>query len=156
MGLRQLRQTTRGMRPPERKGPPERPMVPKASGAFRWQLPCRATPVHCTQTGRLLQGLMLALHWPLDPGLWTLAFGPWPRRALVAIGTGRFRRSSLSARDGARTPLNQPMIIQQPIRRIVQTAVGSFSTKFRSPRLSKHARSSPAELQESHRLTFGR
>jgi transposase len=38
------------------KGPPERPMVPKASMAFRWQLPCLATPVNCTQTGWLLQG----------------------------------------------------------------------------------------------------
>src|SRR6478609_5806187 len=25
----------------KRKGPPERPVVPKASIAFRWQLPCR-------------------------------------------------------------------------------------------------------------------
>jgi hypothetical protein len=40
----------------KRKGPPERPMVPKASKAFRWQWPCLATPVNCTQTGWLLQG----------------------------------------------------------------------------------------------------
>jgi hypothetical protein len=32
-------------RDPKRKGPPERPMVPKASKAFRWQfaLPCDAS-----------------------------------------------------------------------------------------------------------------
>ena len=29
---------------------------PKSSKAFRWQLPCLATPVNCTQTGWLLQG----------------------------------------------------------------------------------------------------
>jgi len=33
---------------------------------------------------------MLALHWPSDPDLWTLAFGHWSRRTLVAIGAGRF------------------------------------------------------------------
>jgi hypothetical protein len=81
---------------------------------------------------------MLALRWPLDPGLWTLAFGHWSRRTQVAIGTGRFRRSSFSARDGARNPLNQPSIIQQSIRRTVQTTIKSSSMKFRSPRLSKH------------------
>jgi hypothetical protein len=48
-------ETIRASRPPKRKGPPERPMVPKASQAFRWQLPCLA-PVNCTQTGWLLQG----------------------------------------------------------------------------------------------------
>ena len=80
--------------------------------------------------------------WTLAP--WTLAFGHRSRRTLVAIGTGRFRRSSLSARDGARNPLDQPPIIQQSIRRIVQTTIRSSSMKFRSPRLSKHARSLPA------------
>ena len=89
--------------------------------------------------------MTLALHWPsLDPGPWTLAFGHWSRRTLVAIGTGRFRRSSFSARDGARNPLDQPSKIQQPIRRIVQTTIKGSSMKFRSRTLSKHARSPPA------------
>ena len=81
---------------------------------------------------------MLALRWPSGHWPWTLAFGHWSRRTLVAIGTGRFRRSSFSARDGARNPLNQPATIQQPIRRTVQTAIKSSSMKFRSQRLSKH------------------
>ena len=68
-------------------------MVPKASKAFRWQLPCRALPpVNCTQTGWLLAGLMLALlafwtlalgRWPLDTG----PVGPWSPSALVAWGS---------------------------------------------------------------------
>jgi hypothetical protein len=80
----------------------------------------------------------------LDLGLWTLAFGHWSRRTLVAIGTGRFRRSSFSARDGARNPLDQPPIIQQPTRRIVQMTIKSSSMKFRSPRLSRHRGRRPA------------
>ena len=60
-------------------------MVRKASKAFA---------VRCQLTARrlasCLQGLMLALHWPSDPDLWTLAFGHWSRRTLVAIGAGRF------------------------------------------------------------------
>jgi len=60
-------------------------MVRKASKAFA---------VRCQLTARrlasCLQGLMLALHWPSDPDLWTLAFGQWSRRTLVAIGAGRF------------------------------------------------------------------
>jgi hypothetical protein len=56
------------------------------------------------------QGLMLALRWPSDPdpldtGLWTLV----PSDA----GCHRrwsLRRSSFSARDGARNPINQPTI----------------------------------------------
>src|SRR3954454_8307977 len=51
---------------------------------------CRVVPVDCTQTGLLPAGLMLALRWPLDPDLWTLAFGQWSRRTLVAIGAGHF------------------------------------------------------------------
>ena len=79
---------------------------------------------------------MLALHWPS---------GPWPLdarlRTLVPSDAGRHRhwslgRSSFSARDGARNPLDQPPIIQQPIRRIVQTTIKGSSIKFRSPRLS--------------------
>src|SRR3954454_14590669 len=58
-------------------------MVRKASRGF-----CRAVPVNCTQTGWLLAGLMLALRWPLDPDLWTLAFGHRSRRTLVTIGAG--------------------------------------------------------------------
>src|SRR5258708_26481255 len=96
----------------QRKGPPERPMVPKASKAFRWQLPYLTTPVNCTQTGWLLQGRCSLYTGLLDPGPWTLAFVHWSRRTLVAIGTGRFRRSSFSARDGARNPPNQPPKIQ--------------------------------------------
>src|SRR6476646_10187068 len=80
----------------------------------------------------------------LDPDPWTLAFGHWSRRTLVAIGTGRFGRSSFSARDGARNPLDQPPIIQQLIRRIVQTITKGCSIKLRSSRLSKHAPSPPA------------
>src|SRR3954451_18568104 len=81
-------------------------------------------------------GLMLALHWPLDPDLWTLAFGRWSRRTLVAIGAGQFGAHPFSARDGARNPFDQPPTIQQPIRRIVETIVNGFSVKFGSPRLS--------------------
>jgi hypothetical protein len=51
---------------------------------------CRVVPDNCTQTGWLPAGLMLALRWPLDPDLWTLAFGQWSRRTLVAIGAGHF------------------------------------------------------------------
>ena len=48
-------------------------------------------------------GLMLALHWPF--GHWPL--DPWPlrrrsRRTPVTLGIGRYRHSSLLARDGAR------------------------------------------------------
>ena len=63
---------------------------------------------------------MLALHWPfgpwpLDAGLWTLVPSDagrhwhWSLSALVVFGSGR-----------CENPLNQPSIIQQPIRRIVQ------------------------------------
>src|SRR4051812_13669875 len=58
-------------------------MVRKASGAFA--VPCQLTarrPASCLQA--------LALHWPSDPDLWTLAFGQWSRRTLVAIGAFRF------------------------------------------------------------------
>jgi hypothetical protein len=81
---------------------------------------------------------MLALHWPSGP--WPLDAGLW---TLVPSDAGchrhwSLRRSSFSARDGARNPLDQPPIIQQPIRRIVQTTIKCSSMKFRSPRLSKH------------------
>ena len=55
-------------------------------------------PAH-TQTA-----LMLALHWPSEPRpLDPLPFGHWSRRTPVTIGIGRYRLSSLLARDGART-----------------------------------------------------
>ena len=54
-------------------------------------------PAH-TQTA-----LMLALHWPSEPRpLDPLPFGHWSRRTPVTIGIGRYRLSSLLARDGAR------------------------------------------------------
>jgi len=124
-------------RSPKRKGPPERPMVPKAQRLFvsnclalRRQLTARRLADCCRVDARFTLAF-----WTLAP--WTLAFGHRSRRTLVAIGTGRFRRSSLSARDGARNPLDQPPIIQQSIRRIVQTTIRSSSMKFRSPRLPK-------------------
>jgi hypothetical protein len=62
---------------PQRKGPPERPMVPKASKAFSLAiaLPCDASSLLADWLAAA--GLMLALHWPsgpwpLDAGLWTL------------------------------------------------------------------------------------
>ena len=60
-------------------------MVRKASGAFA--VPCQLA---ARRLASCLQGLMLALHWPSDPDLWTLASGQWSRRTLVAIGAGRF------------------------------------------------------------------
>ena len=80
---------------------------------------------------------MLALHWPsglwpLDAGLWTLVPSDAGRHPHWSLG-----RSSFSARDGARNPLDQPPIIQQSIRRIVRTTIRSSSMKFRSPRLPK-------------------
>jgi len=69
----------------------------------------------------------------LDAGLWTLVPSDAGRHRHWSLG-----RSSFSARDGARNPLDQPPIIQQPIRRIVQTTIKGSSIKFRSPRLSKH------------------
>jgi len=90
--------------------------------------------------------------WTLAP--WTLAFGHWSRRTLVAIGTGRFRRSSFSARDGARDPLDQPSIIQQPIRRIVQMTIKCSSMKFRSPWLSRHQGVDPFAIAKT--LEIGR
>ena len=95
-------------------------MVPKASRAFRWQLPCRATPVHCTHTGWLLQGLMLALHWPFGPwppdaGLWTLVPSDagchrhWSLSALVAFGSGRCEKPAQSTADNPTADLtNSP------------------------------------------------
>src|SRR6476620_11018642 len=79
---------------------------------------------------------MLALHWPSGP--WPLDAGLW---TLVPSDAGRhrhwsLRRSSFSARDGARNLLDQPPIIQLLIRRIVQTTIKGSSMKFRSPRLS--------------------
>jgi len=98
--------------------------------ALRRQLTARRLAGCCRVDARFTLAF-----WTLAP--WTLAFGHRSRRTLVAIGTGRFRRSSLSARDGARNPLDQPPIIQQSIRRIVQTTIRSSSMKFRSPRLPK-------------------
>ena len=77
--------------------------------ALRRQLTARRLAGCCRVDARFTLAF-----WTLAP--WTLAFGHWSRRTLVAIGTGRFRRSSFSARDGARNPLDQPSIIQQPIR----------------------------------------
>jgi hypothetical protein len=82
---------------PNEKGPPERPMVPKASGAFA--LPCQFAADRLAAAA----GLTLALHWPSGP--WPLdpwPFGRWSRRTPVTIGIGRNRHSSLLARDGAR------------------------------------------------------
>src|SRR5437762_9934000 len=82
--MRRPRGVYKGRKAPKRKGPPERPMVRKVSKAFA--VPCQLTARRLAP----LAGLMLALHWPSDPDLWTLAFGHWSRRTLVAIGAGRF------------------------------------------------------------------
>ena len=94
--------------------------------ALRRQLTARRLAGCCRVDARFTLAF-----WTLAP--WTLAFGHRSRRTLVAIGTGRFRRSSFSARDGARNPLDQPPMIQKPIRRIVQTTIKSSYMKFRSP-----------------------
>ena len=78
-------------------------MVPKPTG-FYFALPCQLAADRLAAAA----GLMLALHWPLDPGFWTLA--AW---TLVPSDVCHSRHWSLSAlvtvaRDGARTPLNQP------------------------------------------------
>ena len=125
-----------------------RPQNEKDHRRDRWsQKPQRLFVGNCLALRRQLAARRLAgccrvdarftlAFWTLAP--WTLAFGRWSRRTLVAIGTGRFRRSSFSARDGASNPLDQPPKIQQRIRRIVQTAIKCSSMKFKSPRLTKH------------------
>ena len=109
-------------------------MVPKAYRLLR-SITCQFS---CGQTGgcrRVDARFALAF--------WTLAFGPlavetsvpsdachpwhWSLSALVTVGAGWCER-----------PLDQPSIIQQSIRRTVQTTIKSSSMKFRSPRLSKH------------------
>ena len=77
-------------------------------------------PVSRRQTGWLPAGLMLALRWPLDPGLTTLAsrtlvpsdIGHWSALvafALVAVGSGWCEK-----------PLHQPTSIQRLIECAVQ------------------------------------
>jgi len=83
---------------PKRKGPPERPMVPKASKAFRSQLPYLA--LRRQLTARRLAGccrvdarFTLAFRTPAS-GRWPLDTGPvgrWLPLALVAFGARRFR-----------------------------------------------------------------
>ena len=73
-------------------------MVPKANG-FCLALPCQLAADRLAAAA----GLMLALHWPSGPRpLDPLPFGHWSRRTPVTIGIGRYRHSSLLARDGAR------------------------------------------------------
>ena len=100
---------------------------------------CRVVPVDCTQTGLLPAGLMLALRWPLDPDLWTLAFGQWSRRTLVAISAGhigsRRFRSGWCEKPVRSTTDNSTA---DPIQRMVQTIIIRSSMKFKSARLSIH------------------
>ena len=90
-------------------------MVPKAQRLFvgnclalRRQLTARRLAGCCRVDARFTLAF-----WTLAP--WTLAFGHWSRRTLVAIGTGRFRRSSFSARDGAKNPPRSPPILQKVV-----------------------------------------
>ena len=95
--LRQPRETIRVTRP-QTKGPPERPMVPNASKAFRWQLPCLT--LRRQLTARRLAGccrvdarFTLAFR-TLASGRWPLDTGPVGHRlpsALVAFGARRLR-----------------------------------------------------------------
>jgi hypothetical protein len=104
-------QTALRIAQPKRKGPPERPMVPKA----QWLLLCLASWLRTDWLAAA--GLMLALHWPSGP--WPLDIGPVGRLSLSALV--RYRHSSLLARDGARRPFDQPPSIQHPIPYMVQT-----------------------------------
>jgi len=93
-------------------------------------------PVNCTQTGGLLAGLMLALHWPsgprpLDAGLWTqVPSDAGLASALVALvlvtfGLGMVRETiSINRRQFNSDTTNGP-----------DTITGS-SMKFRSSKLS--------------------
>jgi hypothetical protein len=87
-------------------------------------------PVSCRQTGWLPAGLMLALRWPLDPGLTTLAsrtlvpsdIGHWSALvalALVAVGSGWCEK-----------PLHQPISIQRLIECAVQMKPMAPSQNF--------------------------
>jgi hypothetical protein len=104
---------------PQRKGPPARPMVPKASKAFSLAiaLPCDASSLHADWLAAA--GLMLALHWPsgprpLDAGLWTLVPSDTLPSALVAFGARRFRLGtvretrSINRRYPTAVPTNSP------------------------------------------------
>jgi len=71
--------------------------------------------------------------WALALGRWPLDTGPVGRRSPSALVAWAL---VVSARDGARNPLDQPPIIQLLIRRIVQTTIKGSSIKFGSPRLS--------------------
>jgi hypothetical protein len=62
-------QTALRIAQPKRKGPPERPMVPKA----QWLLLCLASWLRTDWLAAA--GLMLALHWPSGP--WPLDLGLW-------------------------------------------------------------------------------
>ena len=98
---------------------------------------------------------MLALHWPAGP--WPLDAGLW---TLVPSDTGRHRHWSLSAlvvfgSGRCEKPAQSTAIIQQPIRRIVQTTIKSSSMKFRSPRLSKHQGGIDGHWAACHRQDAG-
>ena len=115
-------------RSPKRKGPPERPMVPKASKAFRWQWPCLATLVNWTQTGWLLQCSLytgLLDPGPLDAGLWTQVPSDagchrhWSLSALVVFGSGRCEKPARSTADDPKAdPTNSPDDYQEFLHEI--------------------------------------
>ena len=83
-------------RDPKRKGPPERPMVPKAQRLFvgnclalRRQLTARRLAGGCRVDARFTLAF-----WTLALGSWPLGTGPvgrWLPSALVAFGARRFR-----------------------------------------------------------------
>src|SRR5579872_4822943 len=88
---------------------------PKSRKGFCWRMLCVASPCLAVfasswKRANQLLGLTLALHWPPDTGLWTLAFGHGSRR------TGRyrrwsFRRSSLGRGMVRETRFDQPTAI---------------------------------------------
>jgi hypothetical protein len=122
-------ETIRATRP-QRKGPPERPMVPKASKAFSLAiaLPCDASSLHADWLAAA--GLMLALHWPsrpwpLDAGLWTLVPSDtgchrhWSLSALVVFGSGRCEKPAQSTADNpTAVPTNSPDDYQEFLHEI--------------------------------------
>ena len=98
-------------------------------------------PAH-TQTA-----LMLALHWPSEPRpLDPLPFGHWSRRTPVTIGIGRYRLSSLLARDGARNHS-----INRTVQRSTKPPVPEFFVRLARWAASLGSRTSYARWDNGHK-----
>ena len=90
---------------------------------------------------------MLALHWPSGPRpLDPLPFGHWSRRTPVTIGIGRYRLSSLLARDGARNHS-----INRTVQRSTKPPVPEFFVRLARWAASLGSRTSYARWDNGHK-----